>query len=531
MKMKFKNKIILWAVTITFIPLLLSYIIFITAKISDTEDSIKVTLKNVGNVISQSDLVREKLYKRESDKSIQEYTKEFIESFNDVDIIVVGDMTGEKYSHLDESQIGEIYVNEDNKDVLQKGISYYSIMEGSMGTTLRWFEPIFYNNKQVGFIMVGKYEKDITVINSKTKTTYTLLFLFSIILSIIGAKILADNLKKLILDMEPVEIATLYREKNIIIDSVKDGIISLNKNKEIIEINKSCYELFENFKVEDILDKLNVYIDNREEFEMKEFISQGKKIFVTIKNIKLGDNCLRTIITLVDKNPINKIAKEITGVDEIIKNLRANVHEFKNSLYVILGLLEIKAYDDAKKYILKTQEIHEEVISKFVSIEDKYVRFNDKERHQLFLEPEGRNTKEIYVQGLSTSLPDDVQRESFLEEEHGIIDSNDIVTILGNLIENAFEACALCGDIKKKVEVSLYEDDLVIEMQVRDNGKSIDNKIRDIMFTEGISSKGEDRGTGLYLVKNRVEIYNGSIDIEEFDDEKIFVVTILKGGI
>ena len=78
MKMKFKNKIILWAVTITFIPLLLSYIIFITAKISDTEDSIKVTLKNVGNVISQSDLVREKLYKRESDKSIQEYTKEFI---------------------------------------------------------------------------------------------------------------------------------------------------------------------------------------------------------------------------------------------------------------------------------------------------------------------------------------------------------------------------------------------------------------------------------------------------------------------
>lgn len=45
------------------------------------------------------------------------------------------------------------------------------------------------------------------------------------------------------------------------------------------------------------------------------------------------------------------------------------------------------------------------------SIEDKYVRFSDKERHQLFLEPEGRETKEIYVQGLSTSLPDDVQRD------------------------------------------------------------------------------------------------------------------------
>ena len=45
------------------------------------------------------------------------------------------------------------------------------------------------------------------------------------------------------------------------------------------------------------------------------------------------------------------------------------------------------------------------------SIEDKFVRFNDKPRNQLFLEPEGRNTNEVYVQGLSTSLPEHVQRQ------------------------------------------------------------------------------------------------------------------------
>ena len=43
------------------------------------------------------------------------------------------------------------------------------------------------------------------------------------------------------------------------------------------------------------------------------------------------------------------------------------------------------------------------------SIEDKVVRFADKERHQLFLEPEGRDTQEVYVNGVSTSLPRDVQ--------------------------------------------------------------------------------------------------------------------------
>jgi len=45
------------------------------------------------------------------------------------------------------------------------------------------------------------------------------------------------------------------------------------------------------------------------------------------------------------------------------------------------------------------------------SIEDKIVRFADKERHQLFLEPTGRDTEEMYLQGMSSSLPEDVQIE------------------------------------------------------------------------------------------------------------------------
>lgn len=80
------------------------------------------------------------------------------------------------------------------------------------------------------------------------------------------------------------------------------------------------------------------------------------------------------------------------------------------------------------------------------SIEDKVVRFADKERHQLFLEPEGADTDEIYVQGLSTSLPHDVQKEMYhsvigLERceimryayaiEYDCIDSLDLYPTLG----------------------------------------------------------------------------------------------------
>ena len=46
------------------------------------------------------------------------------------------------------------------------------------------------------------------------------------------------------------------------------------------------------------------------------------------------------------------------------------------------------------------------------SVEDKIVRFADKERHQIFLEPEGRETTEIYVNGFSTSLPEEIKGEA-----------------------------------------------------------------------------------------------------------------------
>ena len=43
------------------------------------------------------------------------------------------------------------------------------------------------------------------------------------------------------------------------------------------------------------------------------------------------------------------------------------------------------------------------------SIEDKVVRFSDKPRHQAFIEPVGLDTEEMYIQGMSSSLPEEVQ--------------------------------------------------------------------------------------------------------------------------
>ena len=156
-------------------------------------------------------------------------------------------MKGIKYSHLDQKQIGDVFIGQDKANVLKHGDSYFSIMEGSMGETLRWFQPIYKNGKQVGFVMVGKNYDQITLMNNKTKLNYLLLFIGAVSISILISKFFAKKVKKEILNMEPDEIAKLYNEKNIILNSVEEGIIGLDKDNNITEINNSCYKIKENF--------------------------------------------------------------------------------------------------------------------------------------------------------------------------------------------------------------------------------------------------------------------------------------------
>ncbi|NSL52359.1 tRNA uridine-5-carboxymethylaminomethyl(34) synthesis enzyme MnmG [Calidifontibacillus erzurumensis] len=95
------------------------------------------------------------------------------------------------------------------------------------------------------------------------------------------------------------------------------------------------------------------------------------------------------------------------------------------------------------------------------SIEDKIVRFSDKPRHQIFLEPEGRNTEEVYVQGFSTSLPEEVQtkmlktiiglenaemmRAGYAIEYDAVVPTQLWPTLETKLIENLYTAGQING--------------------------------------------------------------------------------------
>ncbi|MCM8774295.1 MAG: tRNA uridine-5-carboxymethylaminomethyl(34) synthesis enzyme MnmG [Candidatus Omnitrophica bacterium] len=110
---------------------------------------------------------------------------------------------------------------------------------------------------------------------------------------------------------------------------------------------------------------------------------------------------------------------------------------------------------------LYTGKIKSQGVRYCPSLEDKVVKFSDKERHQIFLEPEGRDSVEIYPNGISTSLPFDVQEEFIhtiegLENtrilrpgygiEHGLIDTRQLYSTLeSKLVEGLYFAGQVNG--------------------------------------------------------------------------------------
>lgn len=512
--MSFKTRIRKRSIIIAAIPLVLTFAFFMNLRVDDIKDGIKKDLKEIAYVVSNTPLVQEKLAHKENDFLIQRYVEDYIEKFDNVDIIVTGDMSGEKYSHLDNNQIGKKYINSDNTEVIEYGTSYYSTMKGSMGVTLRYFEPVYYNGQQVGFVMVGKYLKDVQTLTNKVIGGALLLFIIIITITIFLSESFARKIKKEMLGMEPDEIARLYNEKKIILDSIDEGVIAIDNHNKILEINDNCLKMFDNLNIDELIDKLDEYIKKHESVRMKEFNLSGEKVFINLSFIKEQGKYLGAVITLLKGENINRLAREITGIDGLLKSVRANVHEFKNKLHVILGLINLEEYEEAKKYIYDCQKEVLESSTNVANINDNLI--------SAMLLSKKLIAKERNIEFI-------IDESSYMKENHGNITSVDLITILGNLIENAFDACVEDDD-ESFVKVFIDENDKEIEIEVSDNGKKINKSIKEKLFENGVSSKGEGRGIGLSTVKGRVDLYEGSIEIKEYKKHKKFKVVIQRMG-
>lgn len=445
---------------------------------------------------------------------IQDYAEE-IRELSQVGFVVIFDMQGLRFSHPDKNKIGQLIVGGDEHRAL-KGESYVSIAKGTLGDSVRAFRPIFdHQHRQIGAVLVGQTLQKIDYLASRTSQPIWLSLFASLAVAIFLALLLSRNIKKTLYGLEPVKMAQLFEERDAIIRTVKEGIVVVNRDGLITQINDEARRILriQDSKEAIITQKIDSIIPNTRLHEVMitgiaehdcEQNINGVVILTNRTPLFVNGTLVGAIASFRDMTEMRELAENLTGVNRYADALRSQSHEFNNKLHVIYGL----AFNDNKQELIDyIEEIigNQQAESKLVSqaIKDPIIAG--------FL-----NSKFSRARELGVSL--NFQITGILAPIADISVTHALVTILGNLIDNGLDAVQFLDNKQIEVTLAVNADDF--QIQINDNGKGVSQQDMQLIFQKGYSTKGDNRGFGLYLVLASIDELDGHIQLCDPDNKK-----------
>lgn len=429
---------------------------------------------------------------------------------NDLLFITIINMDGIRYSHPNPQLINQHFIGDDFLPALQ-GHENVSVNRGALADALRVFTPIYNaQHQQIGVVGIGISLNDVAAQAAKSRWNIVWTILIGALVGSLGILILVTRLKRILLGLEPYEISTLFQQRQAILDSVKEGVIAVDDHGRVTLINQAARELLPESAIYALLNGEHIEETRVMLSGLRETLHHGmarfdeelhvrERILIgSIVPVRSQQRIIGAVLTFRDKTEINLLMQRLDGMVNYVDALRERSHEFMNKLHVILGLLHIKNYARLEEYVLQTannyqteigsllQKIKSPVIAGFLL--SKINRASDK-AHRLTLSD-------------ACDLPD------YGSEQQVAV----LVTVLGNLIENALEAFGeqSGGDI----HVMLHYQNGWLTCEVGDDGPGIAPQMLETLFDRGVSSKGEQRGMGLFLARQQTEGLGGHISVE-----------------
>ena len=469
-------------------------------------------LQNVAETIAKSPLVVEAEYSNmDSYPLLKEYLDSLCDTLKDIDVISVVTKESTRLYHSNEELIGTVY-DGTIPDFKEKSKDYYTTTDnGPSGTQRRAYAAIYdEEGNYVGFVIAIMLMKNIKNETIQIILTYILITIIAILIELFISAELSDKIKKSLLGYEPDVFTSMFRMRDNILESLDEGIVAVDKVGKVQFINKSAVEMLTTDGKEDSF--IGKYVSNLSNTipalnplcasETSRSVSSAyDNILIDTIPIKENDSVTGTVGILHDRKEYTKLMEDLTGTRYLVDSMRANNHDFTNKLHVILGLIQMEMYDEATSYIQNITMVQRETISNVMNcinepaiaalLIGKIARAS--ELNVKFVLREG-----CYYSSADISLPSEV-----------------LVTVIGNLIENAFEAMNdMNYDGQKELLFGMYSKPGALLITADDTGSGISDSNIGRIFENGFSTKGSGRGTGLYQVKNLIEAAGGKINVE-----------------
>lgn len=468
-------------------------------------------LQNVAEAIAQSPLLVEKNSDSVNSAVLTEYLDSLRDTLEDIDVISVVNTDTVRLYHSNHELIGSVY-DGTLPSFRENSQGYYATTDnGPSGMQRRAYAAIYdEDGNYAGFVMAIMLMENIKTEIMQIILIFTLITIVAILIELLISAELSGKIKKSLLGYEPDVFTSMFRMRDNILESLDEGIVAVDSDGQIQFMNKSATEMLTNDSGEESLigkditslsksiPSLNLLCSP----DASHSVSSGDdNILIDTIPIKENDSVIGTVGILHDRKEYTKLMEDLTGTRYLVDSMRANNHDFTNKLHVILGLIQMEMYDEATSYIQNITMVQRETISKVMNcinepaiaalLIGKIARAS--ELNVKFVLREG-----CYYSSADISIPSEI-----------------LVTVIGNLIDNAFESMNdMNYNGQKELLFGMYSKPGALLITTDDTGSGISDSNIGRIFENGFSTKGSGRGTGLYQVKNLIEAAGGKINVE-----------------
>jgi two-component system cit operon sensor histidine kinase CitA len=432
----------------------------------------------------------------------------------DFDYVVLGDKNSIRLYHPNPAKIG--YPMQWTKPgALEKGESYFITGKGSIGMAMRAKTPIFDDNGNVvGVVSLGYLVSKIDSWRLDFLLPLASVFILILMMLMLLSWMFASHIRRQMLGMEPRQIARVVRQQEALFGSVYEGLIAVDPDGLITAINRNARKMLGlnspgrqwlGKSIESVVDPASFFTEQIEQKRQDVICTfNGLSVIANRAAIRSGNELLGAIISFRSKDEINTLNAQLTQIKQYVESLRTLRHEHLNWISTLNGLLQMKEYDRALAMVKGESQAQQKLIDNLQGA------FDDRQVAGLLFGKVQR-AREL---GLTLNLVEGSQLHQLPEG----LDSTEFAAIVGNLLDNAFDASLKSPQGNKTIEIYLSDESGEVIVEVADQGCGVPESLREAIFEQGVSTKNEDigeHGIGLYLIASYVGRCGGVITLED----------------
>ncbi|MFD4702207.1 sensor histidine kinase [Streptomyces niveus] len=421
--------------------------------------------------------------------------------------VVIMDRRGVRWSHTDTGEIGKV-VSTDPSDAIA-GKDVMEIDSGTLGRSARGKVPLRdASGKIIGAVSVGiAYDS----VRERLLATIPGLLAYAggaLAVGALAAYLISRRLQRQTHDLAFSDISALLVEREAMLHSLREGVIALDGTGRIRLMNDEAQRLL-GLGPEATGQPLDVVLGPGRTADVLAGRVAGEDLLAVSGGRVLVANRMPTddggaVATLRDRTELEQLGRELDATRGLIDALRAQDHEHANRMHTLMGLLELEMHEEAVEFVTEVVGVHR------ATAEQVTERIHDPLPAALLV---GKATVAA-ERGVSlrispaTLLPD------------RLVDPQGLVTVLGNLVDNALDAAA--GSEDPRIVVEVRAEGRTVVLRISDSGPGVPPEQRELVFTEGWTTKELPahgrRGLGLALVRRLAERQGGSARVGESAD-------------